>query len=190
MARTTTGKVSKVALKSNPDIQYDVVSQDKEKVVLRGLDGQDIEVTPKEYVKSYSIVDIKMNEVPETKATPITPGASTTSVPREGTKSEKIRQLLSEGKSVAEAAKATDSHYSFVWGVAQRYFKGEVPTATKSNEDSKSAQIRKLYDEGKTKSEIKKALLVDYSFVYSVVSAYELKLQREGKLQKEETADA
>lgn len=35
-------------------------------------------------------------------------------------KSDKIRELLTEGKSVAEVARETKSHYSFVYSVKQR----------------------------------------------------------------------
>lgn len=180
MAKTTTGKVTRVLLKSNPEQQYNVVEQTKEKVVLNPV-GTDtnIEFTPKEFIREFNIAEVKMDETPiPQKAAPST----TPQTVREGTKSEAIRKLLDEGKTVAEAAKATNSHYSFVWGIAQRHFKGDVPTANKTKTDSVSQKIRDLYDEGKTKSEIKKALLVDYSFVYSVVSAYERKL---GKTQPE-----
>ena len=180
MAKAQTGKVSKVALKSNTEATFNVVSQAKEKVVLNPTGTEDqIEVTPKEFIKNYNIVDIKMDEIPQpTVHNASTPRPAGQSQPKEGTKSELIRQMLAEGKSVAEVAKATNSHYSFVWGVAQRFFKGDIPTSNKSKGDSVSQKIRDMYDEGKSKSDIKKALLVDYSFVYSVIKAYELKLNK------------
>lgn len=180
MAKARTGRVSKVALKSNPEAIFNVVSQDKEKVVLNPVGTEDqIEIAPKEFIRNYNIVDIKMDEIPQPQKTAATtPRPAGQSQPKEGTKSEQIRQMLSEGKSVAEVAKATNSHYSFVWGVAQRFFKGNIPTSNKSKGDSLSQKIRDMYDAGKSKSEIKKALLVDYSFVYSVIKAYELKLNK------------
>ena len=188
--KATTGKVSKVALKSNPEQQYNIVSQEKEKVLLSpaNFEGEVVTVTTKEYIKNYSIVDIQMNPEPEVvqkqrfvPGTKLVPEGETdrqARVSKEGTKSDAIRKLLQEGKTVAQAAKETNSHYSFVWGIAQRLFKGNVPQANKTKTDSLSQKIRDMYDAGKSKSEIKKALLVDYSFVYSVVKAYELKLNK------------
>lgn len=179
MAKAQTGRISKVALKSNPEAIFNVISQDKEKVVLNPVGTEDqIEIAPKEFIRNYNIVDIKMDELPQPQKTAATtPKPVRQSQPKEGTKSERIRQMLSEGKSVAEVAKATNSHYSFVWGVAQRFF-GDIPTSNKSKGDSLSQRIRDMYDAGKSKSEIKKALLVDYSLVYSVIKAYELKLNK------------
>lgn len=185
--KATTGKVSKVALKSNPEQHYSVVTQEKEKVTLSpaNFEGEVVTVTTKEYIKNYNIVDIQMNPEPE-RPTSTVPRATTSSTPREGTKSDLIRKLLQEGKTVAQAAKETNSHYSFVWGIAQRLFKGEVPQVNKTKTDSLSQKIRDMYDEGKSKSEIKKALQVDYSFVYGVLKAYEIKL---GKSKPEEAAE-
>lgn len=176
--KATTGKVSKVALKSNPEQQYSIVSQDKEGVVLSpaNFEGEVTRVTTKEYIKNYSIVDIQMD--PEPVKAPKVPDAEGTVpfTPKEGTKSDAIRKLLQEGKTVAQAAKETNSHYSFVWGIAQRLFKGEVPSTNRSKVDSQSQKIRDLYDQGKSKSDIKKELQLDYSFVYGVIKAYEIKL--------------
>lgn len=191
MAKAQTGRISKVALKSNPEAIFNVISQDKDKVVLSPAsgEGETITITPKEFVTQYNIVDIKMDEIPQPQKAPQT-GSQTASQsqPKDGTKSATIRKLLDEGKSVAEAAKLTNSHYSFVWGIAQRHFKGDIPTSNKARGDSLSQKIRDMYDEGRSKSEIKKALLVDYSFVYSVVSAYERKLGKSRPEQTEEVA--
>lgn len=85
-------------------------------------------------------------------------------------KSEKIRSLFSEGKSVSEISKELDSNYSFVYSVIQTYcLKNHIEMSTNSSsKSSKSDEIRKLYESGLTIGEVAKQLNSNYSFVWTV----------------------
>lgn len=85
------------------------------------------------------------------------------------TKSDLIRALFTNGMSVAEIAKQTDSHYSFVYSVC-RALKGSSPSEDKG--PSRSDEIRALADAGHSPGEIAKALNANYSFVHSVVKKH------------------
>lgn len=95
-------------------------------------------------------------------------------------KSEKIRSLFSEGKSVSEISKMLDSNYSFVYSVVQTYcLKNGIEMTTNSeSKSSKSDEIRRLYDEGKTIGEIAKQLNSNYSFVWVVCDKYRKELNK------------
>ena len=86
------------------------------------------------------------------------------------TKSEKFRKMYDEGKTVGEIAKATNSHYSFVYGVLDRYTDGNVRTAGRG--EGKSEKFREMYKAGKTVGEIAKETNSNYSFVFSVIKKY------------------
>jgi hypothetical protein len=90
-------------------------------------------------------------------------------VPKAPTKSDLIRAMFTEGSTVAEIAKATNSHYSFVYGVCKT-LKGSSPSESKG--PSRSDEIRALADAGATPGEIAKALNANYSFVHSVVKKH------------------
>lgn len=85
-------------------------------------------------------------------------------------KSDLIRSMYQEGMSVAQIAKALDSHYSFVYGVVKNMLGGEKPTAEKG--PSKSDTIREMAAAGKTPGEIAKELNANYSFVHTVVKKW------------------
>lgn len=99
---------------------------------------------------------------------------------KSNSKSALIRQLFSEGNSISEISKKLDSNYSFVYSVIQTYClknKIEMTTNNKSK-SSKSDEIRKLYDEGKTIGEIAKQLNSNYSFVWVVCDKYRKELNK------------
>ena len=83
------------------------------------------------------------------------------------TKSELFRKMYDLNFEIAEIAKKTNSHYSFVYGVIQN--SREIRKTTKS---SKSDEFRKLYESGKTVGEIAKTTNSNYSFVFSVIKKY------------------
>lgn len=87
-------------------------------------------------------------------------------------KSEVMRKLYDDGKSVSEIAKLLKSHYSFVYGVIQRHCDDSSIEMRKSVKTSKSDEIRKLYDEGLTVGEVAKQLNSNYSFVFSVIKKH------------------
>lgn len=107
--------------------------------------------------------------LPGSTLTPAQAAAATVTVQKTPTKSDVIRALYTQGISVAEIAKATSSHYSFVYGVC-RALKGSSPSEDRG--PSRSDEIRVLADAGHTPGEIAKALNANYSFVHSVVKKH------------------
>lgn len=97
------------------------------------------------------------------------------------TKSEGFRKLYEDGMSVGEIAKATDSHYSFVYGVIA----GSFENVRKNKGPSKSDEIRKLADTGLTPGQIAKELNSNYSFVHSVVKKHK-QTQKPEKAQEQQ----
>lgn len=89
-------------------------------------------------------------------------------------KSELFRQLYDLGMEVADIARETESHYSFVYGVISS--SREMRQVTKV---TKSDKIRSMAAEGLTPGEIAKQLNSNYSFVYSVVKKYRDSLEQE-----------
>lgn len=87
---------------------------------------------------------------------------------KEPSKSDMIRSMYEEGQSVAEIAKALDSHYSFVYGVVKAKF--GRPESNKG--PSKSDKIREMADKGMTPGDIAKELNANYSFVHTVVKKH------------------
>jgi len=136
------------------------------------------ETTPK-INKSKEIKEVKEskgNTTLETKET-VSTKTKETEVPMN--KSQRIRALLDEGKSISEVAEIVGVRYNFVYNVASRYM-DDLPTQSQQGE-SKSQQIRDLLDAGKTVTEIKKALGLDYNFVYGVKRQYDAKKARDAK---------
>lgn len=82
-------------------------------------------------------------------------------------KSELFRQLYDRGLEIADIARETGSHYSFVYGVISN--SREMRETTKV---TKSDMIRELADKGMTPGEIAKQLNSNYSFVHGVVSKH------------------
>lgn len=67
---------------------------------------------------------------------------------------------------MGDISRATQSHYSFVYGAIDA--KTEVP----KKEENKSDIIRALADEGKTVGEIARLTNSNYSWVHRVVKAH------------------
>lgn len=112
---------------------------------------------------------VEVKAAPAVEVTVETPPVVVVEAKKEPTKSDLIRAMYKSGSSVAEIAKATSSHYSFVYGVC-RAVEGASPT--KQSGPSKSDDIRTLAAEGKTPGEIAKVLNSNYSFVHSVVKKW------------------
>ena len=93
-------------------------------------------------------------------------------------KSELFRQVYDRGMEVADIARETESHYSFVYGVISS--SREMRETAKT---SKSDTIRELAAKGMTPGEIAKQLNSNYSFVHSVVSKYKKSLEVEAAAQ-------
>lgn len=86
----------------------------------------------------------------------------------EVSKSQMIRDMYHDGKTISEIAKTLGIRYNFAYNVIQRY--QQINGIEKPpKEPSKAQQIRDLFKEGKTVSEIKKLLGLDYGVVYQVV---------------------
>lgn len=117
----------------------------------------------------------KNQTVDQTVTTVEEVAAVETKAPAAPKKSDLIRSMYQEGKTVAEIAKELDSHYSFVYGVVKNMLGGAKPTADKG--PSKSDQIRAMVDQGKTPGEIAKELNSNYSFVHTVVKKYKAELE-------------
>lgn len=86
----------------------------------------------------------------------------------EVSKSQMIRDMYHDGKTISEIAKTLGIRYNFAYNVIQRY--QQINGIEKPpKEPSKAQQIRDLFKEGQTVSEIKKLLGLDYGVVYQVV---------------------
>lgn len=91
-------------------------------------------------------------------------------------KSSWFRRLYDDyGMGVAEIARYTKSHYSFVYGVIDRHTDGEI---RKEEGPSKSDLIREMAAKGMTAGAIAKALNSNYSFVHGVVKRYREERQK------------
>lgn len=87
-------------------------------------------------------------------------------------KSEVMRMMYEEGKNISEIQKELKCHYSYVYGVIQRYCKKTNQEIRHDRKESKSDTIRMMVDEGKSVGTIAKELNANYSFVFSVVKKY------------------
>lgn len=83
------------------------------------------------------------------------------------TKSAMFRALYEHGMDIADIARQTNSHYSFVYGVVSSSCE-----MRKSNKVTKSDKIRELAAAGKTPGQIAKELNSNYSFVHTVVKKW------------------
>lgn len=86
-------------------------------------------------------------------------------------KSEKMRQMYDEGKSVSEIAKELGVRYQFVYQVIDKHTKGNM-RKDKSSTPSKSETFRQMYDEGYTIGEIAEKTGSNYTFVFNVIKKY------------------
>jgi len=96
-------------------------------------------------------------------------------------KSEVMRKMYDDGMSVSQISKKMNCHYSYVYGVIQRYCNKQGIEMRREKKETKSDVIRKMYDDGMKVGQIAKQLNSNYSFVFSVVKKY-----RESKESKEQ----
>jgi hypothetical protein len=127
------------------------------------------EVAAVEVAAAKSTVAVEVKEATPAPVVEVTVVKAPVVVTKAPTKSDMIRALFTEGATVAEIAKATNSHYSFVYGVC-RALKGSSPSEDKG--PSRSDEIRAMADAGNTPGEIARALNANYSFVHSVVKKH------------------
>lgn len=91
-------------------------------------------------------------------------------------KSDMFRAMARYGMTVAEIAKATSSHYSFVHTVVSE---SGIKVASKKG-PSKAQHVRELWAEGDwTVGNIAKELNMNYSYVHSIVKKYKQELAQE-----------
>lgn len=119
--------------------------------------------------KEVVATEVKETPVQASTAPVVAEATAVPAAPKAPTKSDLIRVLFTNGMSVAEIAKQTNSHYSFVYGVC-RALKGSSPSEDRG--PSRSDEIRALADAGHNPGEIAKALNANYSFVHSVVKKH------------------
>jgi transposase len=80
--------------------------------------------------------------------------------------------MYDQGSTVSEISKELNSHYSYVYGVIERYTSKTGTEIRKTERTSKSDTIREMFDSGMKVGEIAKNLNSNYSFVFSVVKKY------------------
>ena len=92
----------------------------------------------------------------------------------EGSKSSKMLALYNEGMEIGEIAKAMGVRYNFVYNVVSNDCRkaGTEVRVTKKLGSVKSS-IVELIEQGKTNTEISKALAVNYNYVFKVRKEYE-----------------
>ena len=85
-------------------------------------------------------------------------------------KSKAMVELYNAGCEIKEIAEAMQVRYNFVYNVVSNYCRmNEVELRTnKENGDSKKAMITKLFNEGKSNTEIASELKTNYNYVYKI----------------------
>ena len=85
-------------------------------------------------------------------------------------KSKAMVELYNAGCEIKEIAEAMQVRYNFVYNVVSNYCRmNEVELRTnKENGNSKKAMIAKLFEEGKSNTEIAKELKTNYNYVYKI----------------------
>ena len=85
-------------------------------------------------------------------------------------KSKAMIELYNGGLEIKQIAQAMDVRYNFVYNVISNYCRmHEVELRTnKENGNSKKAMIAKLFEEGKSNTEIAKELKTNYNYVYKI----------------------
>jgi len=99
-------------------------------------------------------------------------------------KSQMFREMYDQGMGVAQIAKETGCHYSYVYGVIQRLCnkRGEEIRREKKG-PTRSDQIREMYAQGMKVGQIAKKLNANYSFVFSVCKKYKEQMEAAKKNQ-------
>ena len=85
-------------------------------------------------------------------------------------KSKAMIELYNSGLEIKQIAQAMDVRYNFVYNVISNYCRmNEVELRTnKENGNSKKAKIAELFAQGKSNTEIAKALKTNYNYVYKI----------------------
>jgi hypothetical protein len=89
-------------------------------------------------------------------------------------KSKIFVQLYNEGFDVADIARSTENHYSFVYGRIQESVGGNASDVRKFRTDNKADKIREFYKNGYTPAQIARKLsengdYTNYSYVMTVI---------------------
>lgn len=94
---------------------------------------------------------------------------------KKDSKSEKIRELYSQGMSISDISRKLNVNYSFAYQVAKRMIElsssGIAFSTNEPSKPTKADEIRRLWNEGLTIGEIAKKLESNYSYVWSVCDA-------------------
>lgn len=85
-------------------------------------------------------------------------------------KSQRFIKLYDLGLEIKEISTLCEVRYNFVYNVISNYTRmNDIELRTnKTNENSKKAMIIKLYNDGKTNTEIAKELKTNYNYVYKI----------------------
>ena len=85
-------------------------------------------------------------------------------------KSKKMIELYNGGVEIKEIATLMEVRYNFVYNVISNMCRmNDVELRTnKDNENSKKSLIIKLFNEGKSNTEIAKELKTNYNYVYKI----------------------
>ena len=89
-------------------------------------------------------------------------------------KSKTFVELYNAGFEVADIARSTENHYSFVYGRIQESVGGESENVRKFRTSNKADKIREFYRDGLTPAQIARKLSEDgdytnYSYVMTVI---------------------
>lgn len=89
-------------------------------------------------------------------------------------KSKTFVQLYNEGYDVADIARSTENHYSFVYGRIQESVGGDAADVRKFRKSNKADKIREMFNDGFTPAQIARKLSEDgeytnYSYVMTVI---------------------
>ena len=93
---------------------------------------------------------------------------------KEGTKSSKMIALYNAGMEIGEIAKAMGVRYNFVYNVVSNDCrKAGTAVRVSKKKGTVKANIVELLEEGKTTTEISKALQINYNYVFKVRKDWE-----------------
>ena len=97
----------------------------------------------------------------------------TTIINNAASKSKAMIELYNDGLEIKQIAEVMNVRYNFVYNVISNFCRmNDVELRTnKTSESSKKAQIEQLFKDGKSNTEIAKALKTNYNYVYKVTKA-------------------
>lgn len=87
------------------------------------------------------------------------------------TKSDMMRKMWSEGTSISDIAKQTDSHYSFVYETIKKFARKQNKefTTNQPQRERRADKFREDYENGLSIGEIAKKHNANYSYVWTVI---------------------